>query len=102
MWRRAAGVVSRRVADGVLLLTPTGPDPFEVVGPAAELWWLLDPPVSTEAAAGQLAEQFGADPVAVARDIEGLLADLVERGAVEPVPEAATVGGGPSGGGDQR
>lgn len=89
-WRRADGAVARRVTDGVLLLTAADADPFEVVGPAAELWWLLDEPVTAAAVADALAAQFGADPEEVARDVDGLLVALAERGAVEVLGDGAT------------
>jgi hypothetical protein len=83
---RSPGVLSRRVADEVLVTT-TGHDEVDRLSPtAAAVWTLLEEPATTDAVVDQLVEGFDAPRERIADDVEHLLAELVRRGWVDEVP----------------
>jgi hypothetical protein len=68
-------MLASRSRDGVDLLGTT----------AAAAWELLDTPRSGDELLGELARAFAADPRAIASEVEGLVADLLERGWIEEI-----------------
>jgi hypothetical protein len=87
-YRRAAGVVWRRSQQTVLLLSVPGRDVLALNGAGGVLWQLLSEPASLEQLAGCLSEVYGADTNVIARDLEPVLAELVDRKVLELVAAA--------------
>ena len=89
IWRRASGVITRRVA-GELVLVPVagrndaGRDTrFFVLNSTAEhLWQLLERPSSAEELARHLTAEFAVDEAQARRDVDAFLADMRAQGAV--------------------
>jgi coenzyme PQQ synthesis protein D (PqqD) len=83
---RSPSVLSRTVADEVLV-TMVGHDEVDRLSPTAvAVWALLEEPATFGAVVDELAQVFDAPRDRIADDVEGLLADLVQRGWVEEVP----------------
>ena len=87
-WRRAPGVVTRRVA-GELVLVPvagsaTARDTrFFVLNDTAErLWSLLETPRLPDELARHLTTEFEVDAARARADVDAFLADLVAQGAI--------------------
>jgi hypothetical protein len=85
-WQRADEVLSRRLPDGVIVLSLHRGDPLVVTGPGGELWDLLADERSTSEVVAALAEHFGAEPTTVHDEIVPLLHDLRERGLLVTGP----------------
>jgi hypothetical protein len=84
-YHRAPHVLWRRTLETIVLL-PTGRDePFALAGTGPEVWGLLAEPRPFDDVVAVLAEVHGGDPEVVARDVEPLLVQLVELGAVARV-----------------
>lgn len=81
-YRQADGVLSRRVGESVLILVRHSGELICIAGSAQALWDSLRTPCSAHGAAGVLAEMYGTSHAVVRRDIDPVLADLVNRGAV--------------------
>lgn len=82
-FRRAERVLTRRSADRVILLTPPGRDLLELRGTGLALWEVLASPRSSDDVASVLSRLFDVDPDTARRDIEPVLDELVEHGALE-------------------
>lgn len=82
-FRRAERVLARRSADRVILLTPPGRDLLELRGTGLALWEVLASPRSSNDVASELSRLFDVDPDTARRDIEPVLDELVEHGALE-------------------
>lgn len=87
-WRRAPGVVARRVA-GEMVLVPTASGRashdtrFFVLNEAAErLWSLLEAPRTPAELAQHLTVEFDVDSGRARADVEAFLADMSEQGAI--------------------
>ena len=89
-WRRAQGVVTRRVA-GELVLVPVagaGSGPardtrFFVLNETAErLWSLLEEPRTPAELARHLTYEFEVDGARARADVDAFLADLSAQGAI--------------------
>jgi coenzyme PQQ synthesis protein D (PqqD) len=86
-WERNERTLWRAGADGSLVvLSPTDEQPHVVHGSGAALWRALAEPRTTAELAAELASAFGVEPDVIARDIEPVLAALVEHGAARRVP----------------
>ena len=82
---RVEGVLSRRVATGVLVLAPSAPDAVLLSGTGAALWDLLGEGSSLDEVIGALAESYGVDAEVVAVDLGPTVAELLDRGLVVSV-----------------
>lgn len=87
-WRRAPGVVTRRVA-GELVLVPVASGGvardtrFFVLNDSAErLWSLLEVPSTAAELARHLTESFEVDDARARADVDAFLADLDAQGAI--------------------
>lgn len=87
-WRRAAGVVTRRVAGELVLVPVAGVGQardtrFFVLNETAErLWSLLETPRSPEDLARHLTYEFEVDASRARADVDAFLADLDAQGAI--------------------
>jgi hypothetical protein len=81
-YERAHGILCRRVPDSLLLLVRDTGELLKVSGAAVAVWECLDGPQTLTATAHRLAEAFGMDTETVQRDIEPVLEDLVDHGAL--------------------
>jgi len=90
-WQRAEEVLSRRLPDGVIVLSLHAGDPVVVTGPGGELWDLLVDERSTGEIVAALAAHYGIEPGDVRDEIVPLLHDLHARGvlAADPAPRGA-------------
>ena len=70
---------------------------YGVEGVGGRTWELLQRPRTVEELHARLCEEYDVDPERCRRDVEGFVADLLERDLVERVDEAEQVG---DGGGD--
>jgi hypothetical protein len=77
---RAKDVLSRSVADEVLLAAPRRNEVDQLKGPAADVWDLLDGPRTVDQVVTELKRRYGGAPVEkVKDDVQALLDDLVAR-----------------------
>jgi hypothetical protein len=83
-WRRAEGVLWRRIPGKILLLDMDEAEPIAVTN-AGELWDLLEKPITVPAAAAILSPGADAHQQTVIADIERVLRELEERRLVERV-----------------
>jgi len=81
--QRAAGTLGRFLPDGLLLLGPTATEPIVMTGPAADVWGLVDTPISFEQVVSTLARRYDVAPPLVAADLEPVWDRLVTLAAVE-------------------
>lgn len=87
-WRRAPGVVTRRVAGELVLVPVAGASQardtrFFVLNESAErLWSLLDAPRTPDELARHLTNEFEVDGSRARADVDAFLADLVAQGAI--------------------
>jgi hypothetical protein len=87
-WRRAPGVVTRRVAGELVLVPVSAPRQqrdtrFFVLNETAErLWSLLDVPRTPAELAQHLTTEFEVDAPRARADVAAFLADLDAQGAV--------------------
>lgn len=82
MYRRNPEVLSRRHANGVLLLCPGAERPLFLEGSAPAIWALLERPASLGELAEDLAEVFGGASGALIADLKSLLENLMIEGAL--------------------
>ena len=82
MYRRNPEVLSRRHANGVLLLCPGAESPLFLEGSAPAVWALLERPASLGQLAEDLAEVFGRSSGALFSDLKSLLENLMIEGAL--------------------
>ena len=82
MYRRNPEVLSRRHADGVLLLCPGAESPLFLAGSAPVVWALLERPASLDQLAGDLAEVYGRPTGDLVADLKPLLENLMIVGAL--------------------
>jgi hypothetical protein len=80
-WRRDPEVLWRAVPGYLVLATLDG-RVTEATGPAGEAWRRLEQWTEEAQLTKELSRQFGADEVAVARDLRTLLHQLDEQGLV--------------------
>jgi len=71
-----------RVAPGYLILASVDGEPHEAIGPAAEIWMLIESPRSTGEIVGELRERYRVARSTVRVAVEAFLADLELRGFV--------------------
>ena len=87
-WRRASGVVTRRVAGELVLVPVAGASQardtrFFVLNETAErLWSLLEMPCSPDDLARHLTNEFEVDASRARADVDAFLADLDAQGAI--------------------
>ena len=86
-WVRRRDVLWRRLLDGAVLLPVEAAEPFVLDAPGAAVWSILDEdePLALADAAAVLAEASGESVARIAADIEPLLEQLEELGAVRRV-----------------
>jgi hypothetical protein len=94
-FRRSESVAHRRIEDEVLLIpirsdAKQGLAVFSLNPTAALLWDLLDGVRTIGELAGALCEKFEVAPDEAHRDVQSFCADLLECGAIEPVPESSS------------
>ena len=82
---RATDVLERQCSDCVVLLPLRSDEPFMLSGSGGLVWRLLAEPTTLEDLSHVLSEATGAPEPTVTADLEPVLRDLVERGAVEEV-----------------
>ena len=87
-WRRAPGVVTRKVA-GELVLVPVASSVrardtrfFVLNGTAERLWSLLEQPRTADELAQHLTTEFEVDSARARADVDAFLADLDAQGAI--------------------
>ena len=80
-YSRGADILFRAVP-GYLALAKVDGTAFEVHGPGADVWDLLDSPRPLADLVGAVAERFGVAPSVIADDVGELLADLERSGYV--------------------
>lgn len=83
---RASDALWRELADGVLLLSPSLPQPIAVLGPAADAWDLLAEPTDVTDLVTELARRYQGDPDQVRRDLAPVLAELHQSALIVAVP----------------
>jgi len=81
--RRVPAVLWRRSGTAVVFLPPGAPDPLTLAGSGPEIWELLAEPRTLDALVTLLAAAHGADPDQVRADVEPVLDQLLESGALE-------------------
>jgi hypothetical protein len=82
-WQRDEAVLWRAGPAGALVvLAPGDSEPFVVRGRGLALWSELAEPATVEELVARLAERFAADPAVITADIEPVLGQLDERGAI--------------------
>jgi hypothetical protein len=83
---RSPVALSRSVA-GEVLVTAPGREEVDRLSPSAvAVWSLLEEPLTLSGVVEQMVDIFQAPRATIARDVEGLLGDLVRRGWVQEVP----------------
>lgn len=85
VWRRRPDVLWRRSLDAVIFLPAGLEEPLTLTATGPEIWDLLAEPRTLDALVTVLADVHHADPAVVRTDIEPVLAQLVDVGALEPV-----------------
>jgi hypothetical protein len=86
-WQRNERTLWRAGPNGSLVvLSPADQQPYVVHGSGAALWRALAEPRTTAEVAADLASAFGVELNVIVRDIEPVLAALVEHDAVQRVP----------------
>jgi hypothetical protein len=87
--RQSPSTPWRRVGSDILLAPPARDDFDQLSGTAAVVWSVLEAPCSQEELVKSLAEMYSAPPEGIAGDVRTLVADLLERGVIEVIPETA-------------
>lgn len=82
IYRRNPEVLSRRHANGVLLLCPGAERPLFLEGSAPAVWALLERPASLGDLVEDLAEVFGRASSVLLPDLKSLLENLMIEGAL--------------------
>ena len=93
-FRRRPDLLWRRSLDAVMLLPPDGDDVITIAGTGVEMWKLLDTWRTVEALTDLMATHYGADRRIVEPDLEVLINELRELGALEVAADS----GGPAAG----
>ena len=81
---RAAGVVSRTVEDGVVLLSPTAVYPVVLSDSAGMLWDELETPRTVPGVTQTLSARYAIAPEFISDDVETAVRELIALGLVEP------------------
>jgi hypothetical protein len=79
---RADGILSRRLLDGIMLLTPDSGEPLRISQPGAVIWQLLDEPRTITDLVATLAKLYGVDAVVIDSDVRPILQILADYGAL--------------------
>ena len=87
VWCRRPDVLVRRSLDALVLLPVEGDEVLTLAGTGPEVWDLLAEPRSLDELATILAARHGAPDDVVAADIEPVLRQLVDSGAVETMAD---------------
>jgi hypothetical protein len=74
---RSESVLSRELADALLLLSPGRGDVVSLSGSGPEIWRMLGSPLTVETVVQQLAEKYGVDSTEIAADVRQTLEALV-------------------------
>ncbi len=86
VYRRHPSVSFTRFGDEMLVVVPKLSWQLVLNGTGARIFELLDGTRTVGQIAGELGAEFAGAPVdEVARDVQEVLADLTEKGAVEPL-----------------
>jgi hypothetical protein len=93
-FRRRPDLLWRRSLDAVMLLPAGADDVITIAGTGVDAWELLDTWRTVEALTDLLASRFGADRRVVEPDLEALISELRELGALEVAADS----GGPAAG----
>jgi hypothetical protein len=72
--------LARELNGEVLILDLRSSQYFGLTGTGARVWQLIEEGRTPASAAAALAEEFAGDPEAIADDVRGFVAQLVERG----------------------
>lgn len=88
-FRRAVGVASRLATDRVIVARPGREDFDALTGPAVAVWHLLQEPRTPREIVDTLAWAYQAQRDQIERDVESLLRELLERGAIEEAIDGA-------------
>jgi hypothetical protein len=91
-YRRRPDVLWRRSLDALMLLPPSAQEVVTVGAPGADVWELLETWRTVDGLVQSLSQRYEADEAIVRRDLEALLADLVEHGALEVAAETGEPG----------
>jgi hypothetical protein len=92
-FRRRPDVLWRRSLDALVLLPPSAEEVMTVGGTGADVWELLETWRTVDGLAQSLSQHYEADEAIVHRDLEVLVAQLVEQGALEVAAESGEPGG---------
>jgi len=84
-FRRSAVTLVRNVGAEVLLTAAGNDDIDRLSGTAAAIWHVLEVPRTSAEVAHLVAGSFGEEDRIVMADVEAFLAELLQRGWVEPV-----------------
>jgi hypothetical protein len=80
---QSPSIPQRRIGDD-FLLAPLGRDDFDhLSGTAAVVWTLLETPCTKAELIDELAGMYSASADGIGADVEVLIADLIEKGAVQ-------------------
>lgn len=85
-FRRSPQALWRAAEHQVLVLPRGRQEPVILEGTGVALWAALDRPTTLPTLVATLAENFGADPASVERDVRPALDQLVALGVLEQVP----------------
>lgn len=85
-WVRADGVLSHHTVGRVVLLAPRQAQPVVVSGAGVAVWEHLARPRSLDELAAALADEYHADADMIAADVEPVLGQLEDHGAVRCQP----------------
>ncbi len=91
-YRRRPDVLWRRSLDAVVLLPLSAEEVVTIGGTGADVWELLETWRTVDGLAQSLSQRYEADEAIVYRDLEALLAHLVECGALEVAAESGEPG----------
>jgi hypothetical protein len=91
-FRRRPEVLWRRSLDALVLLPRSAEEVVTVGGTGADVWDLLDTWRTVDGLAQSLSQRYLADEAMVHRDLEALIALLVEHGALEVAAESGAPG----------
>ena len=81
---RSAGVVSRTVENGVVLLSPTAAYPVVLSDSAGMLWDVLETPRTVPGVTQTLSARYAIAPEFIANDVETAVRELIALGLIEP------------------
>ena len=81
-WQRRSDALTRTSLDAVLISAAESSEPFSLSGPGLVIWELLAKPITTTELVAHLAASHNGDPAQVRADIEPVLTQLLDRGAI--------------------